>query len=92
MSSLHRIAVFLCGMLAGAAACLLLFVCFRGKVAESGEQNASFPDMSAEEIPPRDTTPVVWYISGWKTEDDSQDEPMMILKRIFPGSQVTHKP
>ncbi len=90
MISLRQIIIFLCSMLIGMVACFLLFVCFRNQKIDTGKRLSC--GMDAGEMRLSDMPPIVWYIPGWKTEHDSQDEPVMVLQNIFPGSQITPKP
>ena len=77
-------------MLLSACALFAIFlvvdqICLKERKAPS----AGFPNIEKTRF--MEEKPIIWYIPGFNTENDSQEEEVEALRRIFPGSTVITK-
>ena len=92
MTSHRQTIIFLSNVLIGIASCLLLFVAFRSLLpSDNGGRSSPVPIVAPEEEQTPDTKPIIWYIPGWLSENEPQDEAEEILQHIFPDSPITVK-
>ena len=82
--------LFLRNMLLSACVLFAVFLVIDHLCLKEGKKtSAAFSNMEKKGF--IEEKPIIWYIPGFNTENDSQEEEVEILRRIFPGSLITSK-